>query len=786
MTAAVKLKKTNTTNRCAPRSSNENKRRRKGEENEGMSKWQDGLVRGDGYMINGGVISRNAVVDATIAGAVRKTQTVHRYEYFNPADAKLKADLSAGAIAGLEADAIMQIANSATLEVKAWGNKLFGNGDIEAKAVARAEAVAKLEAKFDAAIAGKLKAGDVQAVAAATAEYVKALEKLGPAEKLNRGGEFGRHMGYAPKFKDGEDINFKKSKDWNVKENGMGQMHLIMLDFQWNAMEEGKGYGELSQPMYDRKMWEDGGWLEAPTLRGLADMGAQIVGTIVGAALSAVLSPIGGAALGAGITLGMQLTNNLLFATLDTEVTGRDAGKVWSDFGKTMSLNTVSAAVSFGVGAAGIGIGKAVTNEAISAGTAALAKGAISAGSAYTSSVATSYLYALDFQTGTFDRELLAKANESWYSANTIASTLGAGVSAGLGSYLSTAQAVPDILQEKFSNVLSFTAGMAGEAVKYGVYAAYDSADKYELTLNLMSVATIANLFGVENADKMGVGLFEISIGSNGVSGRLGTGGIDVSGVALDIGRWGVESFQAWNAARKQPGITEQMLEGYFSEEQMSQMMSALINGEPLTNAQLTMLKMSGLLVPLSFDGENSQITDSHDQREWEAAEKMQKEYEREGTPFRSDFFKKTGQTTTEVLDWYNTKFPDKQITEGTLITLFTDRRKAMILLITNKTLHRDLREQLNINGPETRGEAEAKWDKPLPPEDSVFHAPFFPFYNTKWVEPEYGHIERVFDKNGNRVTNNLFKDSFNFFSHKTNSLGHFMADVIPWLIWGN
>jgi hypothetical protein len=33
-------------------------------------------------------------------------------------------------------------------------------------------------------------------------------------------------------------------------------MGLIMLDFQWNSIEEQNGLAELSKPMYDKKMWD--------------------------------------------------------------------------------------------------------------------------------------------------------------------------------------------------------------------------------------------------------------------------------------------------------------------------------------------------------------------------------------------------------------------------------------------------------------------------------------------------------------------------------------------------
>jgi len=81
---------------------------------------------------------------------------------------------------------------------------------------------------------------------------------------------------------------------------------------------------------------------------------------------------------------------------------------------------------------------------------------------------------ALDFRTGEMDWEM---ANKSWYSANTIAGMLGAGVVAGLNT---AASANTKISKSRlFERTTSFGISLAGEAVKLGTHTLYNFPDNY-------------------------------------------------------------------------------------------------------------------------------------------------------------------------------------------------------------------------------------------------------------------------------------------------------------------
>jgi hypothetical protein len=548
----------------------------------------------------------------------------------------------------------------------------------------------------------------------------------------------------------------------------MGQMHLIMLDFQWNAMEEGKGYGELSLPMYDRKMWEDGCWLEAPTLRGLADMGAQIVGTIVGAAASAFLGPIGGAALGAGITLGAQLTNNLFFATLDTEVTGRDAGQVWSDFGKTMSMNALSATISFGVGAAG---GSAAVTG-LDTGAKALAKGGISAAGAYTSSVANSYIYAI---AGDMDWD---EANASWYSANTIASTLGAGVSAGLGSYFGS-QITNDMTrgqQQLLGGVASLASSTAGEFTKYGVHTIYNLAEGYGWNESLgkawddMGGLTL-NIVNLE-------ALFDVML--VGISAAAGHGTAGINDLLLE-----------W-------GLSAQLIGGLRNGLGSIGLLEVDLSKEGFTRGRIGMggVDVGGAFYNIAVGGE-----------QWFYEEKREKAYKNLETfkltsddliDFKGEFRVSTdGLELDDVIKWYNDTYGFDQdskykMTAELMFKLFNDADASKDLLMADKNLHVGLRDKLNENALKSYFENPNGWNDGV----STFFHNFF--INEKYVENRYGRMELILDKKAlaNGIikpdTSQKNKATFNFIPSKAETDGvaswtrHDKVDVHTFYRLGN
>ena len=350
-----------------------------------------------------------------------------------------------------------------------------------------------------------------------------------------RDGKFGAHLGYGPAFRNPPDMSASREK--NIEYLGSGQLGDILLDMEWNTMEQRAGWAEMVKPAWDKKLWDDSNtWFNAPTIRDLADINNQIGGAIVTAVASVIATPVVGALLGSGATWLGQLQNDLFFATLDTTMTDKDNSAVWADFGKRTAINTVTSSISMGAGAAG----GAVANSALSAGAKIVLQTGISVSASYTSSVATSYINALDFRTGEMDWET---ANKSWFSSSTIANALGSGVTAGLNAYLPTTSMGTN---QYLGGATSFIAGMGGELTKYATYTAYNMAqgqgwdsfgkaydDMGGLTLNVLNT-------GLFTGGLINVGLVELHVGRDGTSMNIGTGGVDVSKMVYDFASWGV------------------------------------------------------------------------------------------------------------------------------------------------------------------------------------------------------------------------------------------------------
>lgn len=188
-------------------------------ENEKMTKWQNDMVRKDGYTV-GEEIFRDAVVDSYMFNnCVRKRQTVHKYEWFvmdNPG-----VNLYAGNLEYLDSDSVNLIIQNMFLELDELYKKIFGSD--------------------------------------------------------GNTGDFAEHLGEAPEFIDNVDV--KKECFENISKNGSGEIGLIMLDYMWNSFENSEGYAQLTTPLYDKKLTSENKifGIELPTLRTITDIVCSIV-----------------------------------------------------------------------------------------------------------------------------------------------------------------------------------------------------------------------------------------------------------------------------------------------------------------------------------------------------------------------------------------------------------------------------------------------------------------------------------------------------------------------------
>ena len=272
-----------------------------------------------------------------------------------------------------------------------------------------------------------------------------------------------------------------------------------MLDYQWNSMQQSKGYGELAKPMYDKRLWDDtGSAIKAPTVRCITDIALTIaIGAVTGGAGSLLSSSISSA-------LG-NLVDDYVFAGLD--LTG--GYKTGEQIGNELARKTITSAVSVGTTMGSSALGSLIPADGIGK---VLGDMGIAGAKTATNTVAGAFVNNMDFTklgtTAWFDADSFANSMTNpttW--ASTVAAMAGAGVASGLGE-LNLRDGNKNWLTEKVFDTKSIQTlnGLAGGMM--------NSAVTYAMTGNVK--------FNVANF--MGTGLVELNLGKDGFSMNLGNG----------------------------------------------------------------------------------------------------------------------------------------------------------------------------------------------------------------------------------------------------------------------
>ena len=406
---------------------------------------EEKLVLADGYTVNGKQIERETIVDSTLIKNVKKHQTVRMYEDFKIARPEIRVDSTDGMTGESAMEKILLAAENA----KKWAEDVFGKTKYvtDKKGNVVSSTVSRKISKKDFENNGMQVAEELVENYKVSAEKYKESEdkqsenikrlseleekikskgynELSDSEKEEYGnltgeitelsdGAINEWIGYAPTFKSPSELDYNASAESNVMYKGMGQMGIIMLDFQWNSMVEGNGFKELAKPMYDKKMWDDNGsWFEPPTFRDVMDIALEVVGNATGQKWVGWL-------------------DDALFATTDLTGGYKSAEEVGLALGKK-ALTTV---VSAGMGAASNYLGD-LAGEALQGASKFAnfaAQSGISMGTNYVTSVANSAVNSfyigengLAFNTDGFTKSL--------YSADTISGAIGAGITGGLNA----------------------------------------------------------------------------------------------------------------------------------------------------------------------------------------------------------------------------------------------------------------------------------------------------------------------------------------------------------------
>ncbi|AEE17398.1 hypothetical protein Trebr_1982 [Treponema brennaborense DSM 12168] len=472
------------------------------DENRGMEEWEETLALNNGYRVDG-EIRREAIVGAVLFKAVRENQRMHRYEYYETALPEMNERLRDETIEKAEGIQVLLIIEQAQKQMKEWAERIFGKeeeGKVKEWKIPREVGEGKNKEEY-----GKAEQKNEEKLKRLEELKNKEYDKLSEKEREEyqkiseslvtvRDGELGEHIGYAAQLKSGENLDLSKSKESNVEAKGRGQMSYIMLDFQWNSMKARQGMAELGKPGYDKRLWDDSdSWLKAPTLREVTEIALEVVGSATGQ------------------QWWLGYVDDALFAGMDLGGGYKTVEQIGNELGK----KALTQAVNRGVGNVTKWAGNAAGAALSKSGKAAniFAQAGISAAGSYAGSVANNYVNALDLsKLGTKEWMNWEAGNAGWTSAGSVSGALSAGIRSGMGG-INLRDGNGITLNGNTFNTQCIAAlnGLAGGVASSAVSFAMTG----NATFNLASVK--------------GVGLFELSVGKNGVSSKIGMGGMNVS-----------------------------------------------------------------------------------------------------------------------------------------------------------------------------------------------------------------------------------------------------------------
>ncbi len=397
-------------------------------QNQGVEKWELSMVREAGYSVDP-LIHRNAISDVSALQVKREEQRVHRYEYFSPSAPAFDFDLSS--CLGSTEFFIMKKVEEGRKKIQDWSESIFGS-----------------------------------------------------PQSQNSGGLLSEHIGKAPVFI--SNVDSSKSRDRNVQDWGSGQMGLILLDFQWNAIVAQAAASELAKPIYDQKLIDAGGFA-LPSIRDIAGIVMDIVANATG-------------------MLPLQFADDFLFGAIDVGMGYKSWGEVAEGFAKQGLMAGIASGVKWVGKALGGVLQKSVKFFQGGAGSQILG-GFQNAATGYMTNAASSYVNAFDFASGKMDWETAAA---SWLDAGALSNAAGTFLGGSLGALNKIDANGLELSDNVFGNIRGMNGligNLGGQAINY-----LASGD---FSVNLLSAK--------------GVGLLEFGIHDGELKAGIGKGGLDLS-----------------------------------------------------------------------------------------------------------------------------------------------------------------------------------------------------------------------------------------------------------------
>lgn len=261
------------------------------------------FIDGGMWKRQGNRFVKDIVVHATVdAPYIIEQAGIDAFRNYAIKDWSIATDLSDGTIANLGADSVQELISRAQKEVQVKHDEVFGTTE-EMGAAARALRTHQVDVyREERGIAGTRDltwTDDDGTSHSRTVPVYGMLDVLDHTEEQTDGaGEFGRHVGYAPIVRIG--ANPDDGENGIFQAAGSGELGRLMASYIYWSLKEGKGWSEASKPLYEKDLWDDrGDWLQAPTIRGVADLGVSVAaGILTGGAGALALNLVDDAAFG--------------------------------------------------------------------------------------------------------------------------------------------------------------------------------------------------------------------------------------------------------------------------------------------------------------------------------------------------------------------------------------------------------------------------------------------------------------------------------------------------------
>jgi hypothetical protein len=344
-------------------------------------------------------------------------------------------------------------------------------------------------------------------------------------------GRFGGHIGKSPEVKE-KGIDIDQGKDALFSDPGSGELGRLLRDYIYWTIRESNGISSINAAFWEKPLWDSrGSWFQAPTIRSVVDIGMQ-------AAVSALSFTGVGAVAAIAINAGLNLVDDLAFGLMDAAGGYKTWDEAGFEFGRKAVMSAAGAAsgaVLNGVnGLAGSSLfarggltGLATEGLGLSGVSGVLAGAGMSGISSLTTGTITSALSGVSYN-----------SRDGWgYDGGAFFdSWKDAGISSLTGMTSSAIGGMMNRGLEGFSGKL-YTDGaklsaLTGDLAAQGLNYAFND----DFALNLVNLDAVTG-------GKVRTGLLELHLGSSGVSMGLGTGGADLSALAL-IGAF--RGLEAW------------------------------------------------------------------------------------------------------------------------------------------------------------------------------------------------------------------------------------------------